>query len=200
MSSRSTSQGWRWSSSGEDHHTQLQLNSDHTTQRLTALTQQVKRLQTEKDSYQKELATLRLQLQDREHLTSHISGERAAAQCARLGLELNSEEEWPLKASFEIAYSVYIYTAEELLQESSISRPLEVASQLLVEEPQCSDSASKSYRTKVLQRLQEIVENQQDILAMQRQLLAAVAVTMTEEDGFFSVKWAMPNSGGSADP
>ncbi|CAM4558593.1 unnamed protein product [Leuciscus chuanchicus] len=56
---------------------------------------------------------------------------------------------------------------------------------LLVEEPQCSDSATKSYRTKVLQRLQEIVENQQDILAMQRQLLAAVAVTVTEADGEF---------------
>lgn len=41
------------------------------------------------------------------------------------------------------------------------------------------------YRTKVLQRLQEIVENQQDILAMQRQLLAAVAVTATQEDGEF---------------
>ncbi len=41
------------------------------------------------------------------------------------------------------------------------------------------------YRTKVLQKLQEIVENQQDILAMQRQLLAAVAVTVTEEDGEF---------------
>lgn len=41
------------------------------------------------------------------------------------------------------------------------------------------------YRTRVLQRLQEIVENQQDILAMQRQLLAAVAVTVTEEDGEF---------------
>ncbi|CAM4573670.1 unnamed protein product [Leuciscus chuanchicus] len=81
--------------------------------------------------------------------------------------------------------------AEESLQEShlqSMSRPLEVASKLLVEEPQCSDSGTKSYRTKVLQRLQEIVENQQDILAMQRQLLAAVTVTVTEEDGEFLEK------------
>ncbi len=53
----------------QEHHTELQLNSEHITQRLSALTQQVKSLQTEKDSYQKELATLRLQLQDREHLT-----------------------------------------------------------------------------------------------------------------------------------
>ncbi|KAL0993606.1 hypothetical protein UPYG_G00110440 [Umbra pygmaea] len=78
--------------------------------------------------------------------------------------------------------------SKESLQESqlpSISRPLEVASQLLIEEPQYSDSATKCYRTKVLQKLQEIVENQQDILAMQRQLLAAVAVTVTEEDGEF---------------
>ncbi|KAF4115321.1 hypothetical protein G5714_002810 [Onychostoma macrolepis] len=79
-------------------------------------------------------------------------------------------------------------TEESLLESQlpSISWPLEVASQLLVEEPQYSDSATKiftGYRTKVLQKLQEIVENQQDILAMQRPLLAAVAVT--EEDGEF---------------
>ncbi|XP_016350301.1 uncharacterized protein LOC107695035 [Sinocyclocheilus anshuiensis] len=53
----------------QEHHTELQQNSEHITQRLSALTQQVKGLQTEKDSCQKELATLRLQLQDREHLT-----------------------------------------------------------------------------------------------------------------------------------
>ncbi|KAL1274398.1 hypothetical protein QQF64_027212 [Cirrhinus molitorella] len=51
------------------HHTELQQNSDHITQRLSALTKQVKSLQTEKESHQKELATLRFQLQDREHLT-----------------------------------------------------------------------------------------------------------------------------------
>lgn len=53
----------------QEHHTELQQNSEYITQRLSALTQQVNSLQTEKDSYQKELATLRLQLQDREHLT-----------------------------------------------------------------------------------------------------------------------------------
>lgn len=34
-----------------------------------------------------------------------------------------------------------------------------------------------------MQKLQEIVENQQEILAMQRQLLAATAVTMLDEGG-----------------
>ncbi len=43
----------------------------------------------------------------------------------------------------------------------------------------------RGYCTKVLQKLQESVENQQDTLAMQRLLLAAVAVTVTEEDGEF---------------
>ncbi|XP_039519893.1 uncharacterized protein LOC120473900 [Pimephales promelas] len=76
--------------------------------------------------------------------------------------------------------------SEESLQESqlpSISQPLEAALRFLIEEPQYSNSKTKSYRTKVLQKLQEIVDNQQDILAMQRQLLAAVAVTVTEEGG-----------------
>ncbi|RXN37333.1 hypothetical protein ROHU_002149 [Labeo rohita] len=71
------------------------------------------------------------------------------------------------------------------MQESqlpSVSRLLEVASQLLIEEPQYCDSATKSYRKKALQKLQEIAENQQDILAMQRRILAAAAVTMTEDD------------------
>ncbi|XP_039511747.1 uncharacterized protein LOC120467051 [Pimephales promelas] len=66
--------------------------------------------------------------------------------------------------------------------QSSTSQTLQAASQLLLEEPQCSsEAATKNYRTKVLQKLQEITENQQDILAMQRSLLAAVSVTVTEE-------------------
>ncbi|KAL1249381.1 hypothetical protein QQF64_020386 [Cirrhinus molitorella] len=50
-------------------HTELQQNTEHQTQRLTALTQQMRTLQTEKDSYQCELTSLRLQLQDREQST-----------------------------------------------------------------------------------------------------------------------------------
>ncbi len=50
-------------------HTELQQNTEHQTQRLTALTQQMRTLQTEKDSYQCELTALRLQLQDREQST-----------------------------------------------------------------------------------------------------------------------------------
>ncbi len=50
-------------------HTELQQNTDHQSQRLTPLTQQLRTLQTEKDSYQCELTALRLQLQDREQST-----------------------------------------------------------------------------------------------------------------------------------
>ncbi len=50
-------------------HTELQQNTEQQTQRLTALTQQMRMLQMEKDNYQCELATLRLQLQDREQST-----------------------------------------------------------------------------------------------------------------------------------
>ncbi len=50
-------------------HTELQQNTEHQSQRLTALTQQMRMLQTEKDSYQCELFALRLQLQDREQST-----------------------------------------------------------------------------------------------------------------------------------
>ncbi len=50
-------------------HTDLQQNTEHQSQRLTALTQQMRTLQTEKDSYQCELTALRRQLQDREHST-----------------------------------------------------------------------------------------------------------------------------------
>ncbi|XP_048059307.1 uncharacterized protein LOC125275974 isoform X2 [Megalobrama amblycephala] len=67
-----------------------------------------------------------------------------------------------------------------------MAQPLQAASQLLLEEPQCSsEAATKNYRTKVLQKLQDIAETQQDILAMQRSILAAVAgtVTVTEEGG-----------------
>ncbi|XP_048017822.1 uncharacterized protein LOC125249555 [Megalobrama amblycephala] len=69
---------------------------------------------------------------------------------------------------------------------SCMAQPLQAASQLLLEEPQCSsEAATKNYRTKVLQKLQDIAETQQDILAMQRSILAAVAgtVTVTEEGG-----------------
>lgn len=41
---------------------------------------------------------------------------------------------------------------------------------------------SLDYRTKVLQKLQELCENQQDILAMQRKILAAVAVPGVEAE------------------
>ncbi|KAA0721349.1 hypothetical protein E1301_Tti022504 [Triplophysa tibetana] len=59
-----------------------------------------------------------------------------------------------------------------------------VAKELLFEEPQSSsEAATKNYRTKVLQKLQDIVENQQEILAMQRQLLASTAVTVVEDGG-----------------
>ncbi|XP_067257267.1 tropomyosin-2-like [Chanodichthys erythropterus] len=50
-------------------HTELKQNTEHLTQRLTALTQQMRKLQKEKDSYQCELTALRLQLQDREQST-----------------------------------------------------------------------------------------------------------------------------------
>ncbi|KAA0712544.1 hypothetical protein E1301_Tti019060 [Triplophysa tibetana] len=45
------------------------------------------------------------------------------------------------------------------------------------------DSSSSDYRTQVLQKLQDIVENQQEILAMQQQLLASTAVTVVEDGG-----------------
>ncbi|KAA0715975.1 hypothetical protein E1301_Tti016129 [Triplophysa tibetana] len=46
-----------------------------------------------------------------------------------------------------------------------------------------NDITSDDYRTKVLQKLQELVENQQDILAMQRTILAALAPSnMADED------------------
>ncbi|XP_051980824.1 uncharacterized protein LOC127642182 [Xyrauchen texanus] len=76
--------------------------------------------------------------------------------------------------------------------QSSASQPFQAASQLLLEEPQCSsEAATKNYRTKVLQKLQEIAENQQDILALQRSLLAAVAVTVTEEG---RMSWKMDHA------
>ncbi|XP_051955284.1 uncharacterized protein LOC127624552 [Xyrauchen texanus] len=50
-------------------------------------------------------------------------------------------------------------------------------SDLLLNEPQnLTEEATKNYCTKVLQRLQELCENQQDILSLQRSILAAVAV------------------------
>ncbi|XP_057186387.1 uncharacterized protein LOC130552206 isoform X1 [Triplophysa rosa] len=77
--------------------------------------------------------------------------------------------------------------SEESLQtypQQSVSDNLQVASQLLLGEPQSSsEAATKNYRTKVLQKLQDIVENQQEILAMQRQLLASTAVTVSEDGG-----------------
>ncbi|ROL48998.1 hypothetical protein DPX16_16613 [Anabarilius grahami] len=53
----------------ETCHTELKQNTEHLTQRLTALTQQMRKLQKEKDSYKCELTALRLQLQDREQST-----------------------------------------------------------------------------------------------------------------------------------
>ncbi|XP_052005356.1 uncharacterized protein LOC127659531 [Xyrauchen texanus] len=68
---------------------------------------------------------------------------------------------------------------EESLPESSETNvsPLHQVSDLLLNEPQnLTEEATKNYRTKVLQRLQELCENQQDILSLQRSILAAVAV------------------------
>ncbi|XP_056599876.1 uncharacterized protein LOC130437246 isoform X2 [Triplophysa dalaica] len=77
--------------------------------------------------------------------------------------------------------------SEESLQkypQQSVSYNLQVAKELLLEEPQSSsEAATKNYRTKVLQKLQDIVENQQEILAMQRQLLASTAVMVVEDGG-----------------
>ncbi|XDV33405.1 hypothetical protein PO909_003829 [Leuciscus waleckii] len=50
-------------------HTELQQNTELLTQRLSALTEHMRKLQTEKDSYQCELTALRLQLEDREQST-----------------------------------------------------------------------------------------------------------------------------------
>ncbi|KAK3506300.1 hypothetical protein QTP70_002446 [Hemibagrus guttatus] len=50
---------------------------------------------------------------------------------------------------------------------------------VLLNEPQAqssSEEATKSYSTKVLQKLQELMETQQDILCMKHRILAAVAV------------------------
>ncbi|XP_052396468.1 uncharacterized protein LOC127944516 [Carassius gibelio] len=58
----------------------------------------------------------------------------------------------------------------------NVSPPQQAVSNLLREPESSSDEATKNYRTKVLQKLQELCENQQDILAMQRKILAAVAV------------------------
>ncbi|XP_067284759.1 uncharacterized protein [Pseudorasbora parva] len=67
----------------------------------------------------------------------------------------------------------------------SLETPLHQVSDLLLREPQASsEEATKNYRTKVLQKLQELCENQQDILTLQRRLLAAMTVpgVETEED------------------
>ncbi len=71
-------------------HTELQQNTEHQSQRLTALTQQMRTLQTEKDSCQCELTALRLQLQDREQSTlemrqqlREIQEERESSRTAR---------------------------------------------------------------------------------------------------------------------
>jgi len=53
-------------------HTELQQNTEHLTQRLSALTQQMRQLQSEKDSYQCELTALRLKLEDREQSTAEM--------------------------------------------------------------------------------------------------------------------------------
>ncbi|XP_056617575.1 uncharacterized protein LOC130432294 isoform X3 [Triplophysa dalaica] len=74
----------------------------------------------------------------------------------------------------------------ESLPECSLTNmsPLHQVSDLLLNEPQNpTEEATKNYRTKVLQKLQELVENQQDILAMQRTVLAALAPSnMADED------------------
>ncbi len=65
-------------------HTDLQQNTEHQSQRLTALTQQMRTLQTEKDSYQCELTALRLQLQDREQSTLEMRQQlRESSRTAR---------------------------------------------------------------------------------------------------------------------
>lgn len=53
-------------------HNELQRNTELLTQRLSALTQQTRKLQTEKDSHQCELTALRLQLEDREQSTAEM--------------------------------------------------------------------------------------------------------------------------------
>lgn len=71
------------------------------------------------------------------------------------------------------------------LQNVSPPQQVSAVSHLLREPESSSDEATKNYRTKVLQKLQELCENQQDILAMQRKILAAVAVPGVEaEEGF----------------
>lgn len=54
------------------HQQPIHSNTENITQRLTTLTQQMKKLQTENDSYKSELSTLRLQLQDREQSTREM--------------------------------------------------------------------------------------------------------------------------------
>ncbi|KAL1252315.1 hypothetical protein QQF64_020111 [Cirrhinus molitorella] len=66
--------------------------------------------------------------------------------------------------------------------QQSVSPPQQAVSHLLREPQASSDEATKNYRSKVLQKLQELCENQQDILAMQRKILAAVAVPGVETE------------------
>ncbi|KAA0708859.1 hypothetical protein E1301_Tti011794 [Triplophysa tibetana] len=62
-------------------------------------------------------------------------------------------------------------------KDSSSSDDCRVLAKKKSEKSICKPVPPKYYRTKVLQKLQDIVENQQEILAMQRQLLASTAVT-----------------------
>ncbi|KAK9976494.1 hypothetical protein ABG768_021699 [Culter alburnus] len=74
-------------------HTELKQNTEHLTQRLTALTQQMRKLQ-KKDSYQCELTALRLQLQDREQSTLEMRQQLREIQEER---EIKSTEIQTLK-------------------------------------------------------------------------------------------------------
>ncbi|XDV51955.1 hypothetical protein PO909_020744 [Leuciscus waleckii] len=69
------------------------------------------------------------------------------------------------------------------LQTLSPPQQADQMSDLLLGEPQTSsEEATKNYRTKVLQKLQELCENQQDILTLQRRLLAAMPVPVIETE------------------
>ncbi|KAG1925657.1 hypothetical protein F2P79_025384 [Pimephales promelas] len=69
------------------------------------------------------------------------------------------------------------------LQSVSPPHQADQMSDLLLREPQASsEEATKNYRTKVLQKLQELCENQQDILTLQRRLLAAMTVPGVETE------------------
>ncbi|XP_073723594.1 uncharacterized protein [Misgurnus anguillicaudatus] len=76
--------------------------------------------------------------------------------------------------------------SDDSLPETSLTNvsPLHQAvSDLLVNEPEnTTEEATKNYRTKVLQKLQELAENQRELLSIQQRILAALAPNVDTDE------------------